>query len=147
MRRYLIMSESDKKKLAIVVQGGTLDKLYCAFILSSTAIAMDVEAHLYFTFWGLNMLVKGAMEKASLPATYKHLEPQMRKSLEKMKYPTPYEMLKRMKQSGLLRIYACSPTMEMFGIKGEDLVPEVDEIAGAATFLEVAAQSDVTLFI
>ncbi len=68
------MGENQRKKLALVVQGGTLDKLYCAFILASTAVAIDMEAHLYFTFWGLNMLVKGAMDEAGLPATYKHLE-------------------------------------------------------------------------
>ncbi|MFQ6068260.1 MAG: DsrE/DsrF/DrsH-like family protein [Candidatus Bathyarchaeia archaeon] len=141
------MNKSDRKKLAIVVQGGTLDKLYCAFILSSTAVSMDMEAHLYFTFWGLNVLVKGAMEKAGLPVTYKHLEKQMKMNLERMNYPTPYEMLKRLKQSGLFKIYACSPSMEMFGVKKEDLIPEVDEIAGAATFLEVAAEADITLFI
>jgi len=141
------LSERGKRKLAIVVQGGTLDKLYCTFILASTATAMDMEAHLYFTFWGLNALVKGAMEKAGLPATYKHLEEQMKRNLERMKYPTPYEMLQRLKQSGMLKIYACSPSMEMFGIKKEDLIPEVDEIAGAATFLEVAAEADITLFI
>jgi len=141
------LSERGKRKLAIVVQGGTLDKLYCTFILASTATAMDMKAHLYFTFWGLNALVKGAMEKAGLPATYKHLEEQMKRNLERMKYPTPYEMLQRLKQSGMLKIYACSPSMEMFGIKKEDLIPEVDEIAGAATFLEVAAEADITLFI
>lgn len=141
------MGESDKKKLAIAVQGGTIDKLYSAFILASTAVAMDMEAHLYFTFWGLQMLVKGAMEKASLPATYKHMEETMRKNLEKMKYPTPYEMLKRLKQSNLFKIYACSPTMEMFGIKREDIIPEVEEIVGAATFLEIATKADITLFI
>jgi peroxiredoxin family protein len=37
--------------------------------------------------------------------------------------------------------------MEMFGIKKEDLIPEVDKIIGAATFLEIASQADVTLFI
>jgi len=141
------MGENDRKKLAIVVQSGTLDKLYCAFILTSTAVAMDMEAHLYFTFWGLNVLVKGTMEKAGLPVTYKHLEEQMRKNLERMKYPTPYDMLKRLKQSGMLKIYACSPSMEMFEVKREDLIPEVDEVAGAAAFLEVAAKADVTLFI
>jgi peroxiredoxin family protein len=141
------VSKQRRKKLAIVVEGGTLDKLYCTFILASTAASMDMEVHLYFTFWGLSMLVKGTMEKAGLPATYKHLEDQMRKNLARMKYPTPYEMLKRLKQSGLLKIYACSPTMRMFDIKKENLIPEVDEIAGAATFLEVAADADVSLFI
>jgi len=136
-----------KKKLAMIIESGTLDRLYCAFILASTAVAMDMEAHLYFTFFGLNMLRKGAMEKAGLPATYKNLEEDLKKKLMAMKYPTPYEMLKRLNASGLMKIYACSPTMEMFGIKKEDLIPEVSEIAGAATFLEVASKADITLFI
>ncbi len=137
----------ERKKLALVVHSGTLDKLFCAFILGSTATAMDMEAHLYFTFWGLNMLVKGALEKAGLPATYKHMEEQLKKKLKEMKYPTPYDMLKRMKATGLLKIYACSPTMEMFGVKKEDLIPEVDQIAGAATFLDLASTADITLLI
>ncbi|UCE96493.1 MAG: DsrE/DsrF/DrsH-like family protein [Candidatus Bathyarchaeota archaeon] len=142
-----VKSENERKKLAVVVQGGTIDKLYCAFILASTAVATDMEAHLYFTFWGLQMLVKGAMENAGLPATYKHLEETMRKNLKAMNYPTPYEMLKRLKQSSLFKMYACSPTMKMFGVKQEDLIPEVEEIVGAATFLDIASNADVTLFI
>ena len=141
------MGENRKRKLALVVQGGTLDKLYCAFILAKTAITMDMEVHMYFTFWGLNTLVKGAMEKLGLPATYKHLEPQMRQNLARMKYPTPYQMLQQLKQSEHFKIYACSPSMVMFGIAKEDLIPEVEEIVGAATFLDIAADSDVSLFI
>jgi len=137
----------EKKKLAIIVHSGTLDRLYCAFILGSTATAMDMETHLYFTFWGLNILVKGGLEKAGLPATYKHMEEQMKQRLGEMKYPTLYEMLKRMKASGLLKIYACSPTLKMFGIKKEDLIPEVDEIAGAAAFLDIASDADITLLV
>ena len=81
---------SKTRKLALVVQSGTIDKLYCAFILSSTSVAMGWETHLYFTFWGLQRLVKGALEKAALPGDYKHLEETMRKNLERMKYPSPY---------------------------------------------------------
>lgn len=138
---------TETKKLALVVQSGTIDKLYCAFILASTAVSMNWEAHLYFTFWGLSSLTKGAMEKATLPGDYKHLEETMKKNLEKMNYPTPYQMLKRLKQSDLFKIYACTPTMQMFGIKKEDLIPEVDSIVGAATFLNIAADADVNLFI
>jgi len=141
------LAEKKRKKLAIVVESGTLDKLYCAFILASTAVSIDMEAHLYFTFWGLTMLVKGAMDKAGLPTEYKHLEGQLAQKLKQMRYPTPYEMMKRLKPTKLLHIYACSPSMEMFGIKREDFIPEVDQIAGAATFLEIASGADVTLFI
>ena len=138
---------SEPKKLAIIVHSGTIDQLLCAFILGSTATTMDWDVHLYFTFWGLTMLKKGAMEKAGLPATYKHLEEELSTKLKEMNYPTPYEMLKRMKASGKLTLYACTPTMEMFGITKEDLIPEVDSLAGAATFLDVAADADITLKI
>jgi len=138
---------SQTKKIALVVQSGTIDKLYCAFILASTSVAMGWEAHLYFTFWGLQNLVKGVMEKATLPGDYRNLEETMRKNLERMKYPSPYEMLKRLKQSGQCKIYACTPTMKMFGVKKGDLVPEIDNLVGAATFLNIAADADVNLFI
>lgn len=137
----------ERKKLAIIVHSGTLDRIYCAFILGSTATSMGMETHLYFTFWGLNALKKGGLEKAGLPATYKNMEEHMQEKLREMKYPTPYELLKRMKASGLLKIYACSPTMNMFNIKREDLIPEVDEIAGAAAFLDIASNADTTLLI
>jgi peroxiredoxin family protein len=136
-----------RKKLALIIHSGTLDKIYCAFILGSTAASMDMEVHLYFTFWGLNALVKGGLEKAGLPSDYKQMEEPMKEALKRMKYPTPYEMLKRMKASGLLTIYACTPTMEMFGIKKESLIPEVDKLAGASTFLDVASDADITLLV
>jgi peroxiredoxin family protein len=138
---------SEKKKLALIVHSGTLDKLYCAFILGSTATTMGWEVHLYFTFWGLTAIVKGAMEKAGLPGDYKQMENQMRERLKQMNYPTPYELLKRMKESGLVKIYACTPTMQMFNIKKEELIPEVDQMAGASTFLDVAADADITLLV
>lgn len=135
------------KKIAIIVHSGTIDQILCAFILGSTAVSMDWEAHMYFTFWGLKMLKKGEMDKAGLSSTYKHMEEQMKVSMKEMNYPTPYEMLKRMKASGKLTIYACTPTMKMFNISKEDLIPEVDNLAGAATFLDVAAEADITLKI
>lgn len=135
------------KKLALIVHGGTLDKLLSAFILASTAATLDFEVYLYFTFWGLMMLKKGEMEKAGLPATYKHMEEQLREKLKAMNYPTPYEMLRRLKASGRMTLYACTPTMEMFGITREDLIPEVDKLAGAATFLDIAADADITLLV
>ena len=62
----------------------TIDRLLCAFTLGSTAAAMDIETHLYFTFWGLNMLKKGALEKAGLPATYKQYEEMLKTKLKEI---------------------------------------------------------------
>jgi peroxiredoxin family protein len=90
------------------------------------------------------MLKKGEMDKAGFPATYKHMEEQMMTKMKEMNYPTPYEMLKRMKASGKMKLYACTPTMEMFNIYREDLIPEIDTLAGAAISLDVAADADMT---
>jgi peroxiredoxin family protein len=138
---------SEKKKLALIVHSGTIDKLYCAFILGSTAAAMDMEVHLYFTFWGLNMLKKGALEQAGLPSTYKQYEDMLKTKLKEMNYPTLYDLIKRMKATGNVTIYACSPTMEMFGVTKDTLIPEVDQIAGATVFLDIAADADTSLLI
>lgn len=137
----------EKKKMVIIVHSGTIDKLLCAFTLGSAAAAMDIETHLYFTFWGLTMLKKGAMDQAGLPATYKQYEPMLKTKLKEMNYPTAYEMLKRMKATGNVKVYACSPTMEMFGVTKEMLIPEVDQIAGAAAFLDIAADADISLLV
>jgi peroxiredoxin family protein len=138
---------AETRKLAIIIHSGTLDQILCAFILGSTAVSMDTEVHLYFTFWGLNALKKGGLDNLGLSTTYADLEKNLKAKLEEMKYPTPYEMLKRMKASGKVTLYACTPTMEMFNVKREDLIPEVDSLAGAATFLDIAADADITLKI
>ena len=137
----------ETRKLAIIVHSGTLDQLLCAFILGSTSVSMDTEVHLYFTFWGLNAIKKGGLENLGLSSTYADLEEDLKAKLKEMNYPTPYEMLKRMKASGKVTLYACTPTMEMFNVKREDLIPEVDSLAGAATFLDIAADADISLKI
>jgi len=138
---------TEKKKLVLIVHSGTIDKLYCAFILGSTSAAMDMEVHLYFTFWGLTMLKKGALEQAGLPDTYKQYEEMLKTKLKEMKYPTLYDLLKRMKATGNVTIYACSSTLEMFGVTKDTLIPEVDHIAGATAFLDIAADADISLLV
>ena len=143
-----MMSEEKKpKKMAIIVHSGSLDKLYPVFMLSSTGAAMDVEIHLFFTFWGLMALKKGGLESAGLPGFMTMDTGMMKGKIKDAKVPPLTEMLKMCRQMGNVKIYACSTSMEIMGVKKEDLIPEVDEIVGAATFLAIALDSDVQLFI
>jgi peroxiredoxin family protein len=142
-----LMSEVKPKKMAIIVHSGSLDKLYPVFMLSSTGAAMDVETHLFFTFWGLMALKKGGLEKAGLPGLMTIATGMMKGKIKDAKVPTLIELLKMCRQMGNVKIYACSTTMEIMGVKKEDLIPEVDDIVGAATFLGIALDSDVQLFI
>jgi peroxiredoxin family protein len=141
------MSEVKPKKMAIIVHSGSLDKLYPVFMLSSTGAAMDVETHLFFTFWGLMALKKGGLESAGLPGLMTVGTGMMKGKIKDAKIPTLTGLLAMCRKMGNVKIYACSTTMEIMGVKKEDLIPEVDDIVGAATFLNIALDSDVQLFI
>ncbi|MEM2122846.1 MAG: DsrE/DsrF/DrsH-like family protein [Candidatus Bathyarchaeia archaeon] len=133
-------------KLSIIISSDKLDKLYPAAILASTAAAMDWEAELFFTFWGLFALKKG-YEPKNVSGDYSQYEEAILGSVESGSLPSLRGLLDKVKETGKVRIYACSTTLNTFGMKREDLEEFVDEIVGAATFLPKAKDSDITLFI
>lgn len=136
-----------RKKMAIIVHSSTLDKLYPVFMLSSTGGAMDAEVHLFFTFWGLDAIKKGGLESAKLPGIMSVGTGMMRGKIKKVGIPTLPKLLEMCRMTDNVKIYACSTTMALMDVKKEDLIPEVDEIVGAGTFLDIAMDSDVQLFI
>lgn len=138
---------SKKMKHAYVVHSGTLDKLYPVFMLASTGGAMDAEVHLFFTFWGLDAVKKGGLEKAKLPGIMSLGTGMMRGKIKKVGIPSLPELMKMCRDTGNVKIYACSTTMAMMDVKKEELIDEVDEIVGAATFLDLAMDADVQMFI
>ena len=139
---------SDKvSKHAYVVHSGSLDKLYPVFMLASTGGAMDAEVQLFFTFWGINAIKKGGLEKAGLPGIMTVGTGMMKGKIKNVGIPSLTELLQMCRETENVKIYACSTTMELMDVKKEDLIPEVDEIVGAATFLDIAMDADVQMFI
>lgn len=133
-------------KLSIIISSDKLDKLYPAAILASTATAMDWEAELFFTFWGLFALKKG-YEPRNVSEDYSQHEDAILGSVDSGKLPRWRDLINNARKTGKLKIYACSTTLNTFEIKKEDLEEFVDGIIGAATFLPKAKDSDITLFI
>ncbi len=130
-----------KNSLVIVVSKGGADMAYPSLILATTARAMGMESHLYFTFWGMGLLTANGREK-SMEA----FPPEMREKMAKT-FPTVSQFMKQAKDAGV-HIHACSPTMQMFGLTKENLVSEAEDIIGASTFLELARRPDaLALFI
>jgi peroxiredoxin family protein len=138
---------AEKRKIAIIVHSDSMDKLYPVFMISSAGASMDVEANLFFTFWGMNMLKKGGFESAKLPAPMSEGTEMMKNKMKKIGVPSLVELLQMCRETGNVKIYACSTTMEIMDVKREDLIPEVDDILGATAFLDIAMDSDVQLFI
>lgn len=135
-------------KLAIIAWSGTVDKLYPVAILSSAAASAGWEVDVFFTFWGLNAIRKDALDKPlKVSADFAEYAPAVENAIKQMNYPPWHELLRQAKALGNVKVYACSTTMEMFGIKDKsELADFVDEVVGAATFLE-RARGAVTLFI
>lgn len=133
-------------KLSIIVSSEKLDKLFPAVTLATTAAAMGWESEIFFTFWGLLALKRG-YEPKEVSSDYKGYEDELRGAVSSGAMPSWREILEQGRKTGRLKIYACSTTMSLLGIKAEDLVEYVDEIVGAVTFLSRAKDSDINLFI
>ena len=136
---------------------------YPPLMLATTAAAMGMEVHLYFTFWGMNMITKKTVDSLKIspvgnpalpmpnilgmiPGMSTMVTSMMQKKMQKMKMPTIREMIATAKEGGV-KFHACSPSMNMMGLKKEDLIPEVDDIIGATTYLDLASEDAITLFV
>ncbi len=152
-----------RNRLVIICSKGSLDMAYPPMMLATTAAAMGMDVHLYFTFWGMNMITKKTIDSLKispvgnpalpmpnilgmLPGMSGMVTSMMRKKMEKMKMPSIRNMIATAKESGV-KFHACSPSMNMMGLTKEDLIPEVDDIIGATTYLDLASEDAITLFI
>jgi len=137
------------EKITIIVHSGDMDKVYSALIIGNGALAMGMEASLFFTFWGLQRLKKGGLEKGPL-------------SKMNMLGLGKWMVKRKMKQAGVAslerllqdfkelggKILACDMTMEIMGIKKEDLREElISDYCAVGTYLAEARESKITLFI
>lgn len=149
-------------KLCIILSKGTLDMVYPAFMLAQTAAAMGQEVHVFLTFWGLGAMTRehiGKLRVASvgnpglpmpnivgmLPGMTAMATTMMKRRIEKAHMAPIPDMVRDAAAMGV-QIHACSTTMEVMGIAREDLVPEIMDVVGAASFLEMA-EGGQTLFI
>jgi peroxiredoxin family protein len=156
------MPEETAKRLAIIAAHGTMDAAYPPFILATAWAAMDMEVAIFFTFYGLTILKKGAVDKLRVPPIANPAMPipipniigmlpgmtamatmMMNKWMAKAKVAKLSELLGLSKELGV-RLIACQMTMDVMGIKKDDLIDGL-EYGGAATFLEFAGHSAITL--
>jgi peroxiredoxin family protein len=145
------MTEQEKQaeRTTIILHSGDMDKVYSALIVGNGALAMGMEVYIYFTFWGLERLRKGGLEKGSLSKM--HMlglgKWMIRRRMKKANVRSLRGMLEDFKELGG-HIMACDMTMEIMGIQPEDLEQEfIDEYCGVGTYVQAARDSKVTLFI
>jgi len=159
----------DPNTMSIIVTKGSLDWAYPPFILSTTAAAMGLNVTMFFTFYGLTLLMKDLNLQVSslgnpamkMPMMGMHVgmpniisalpgvdfaASKMMKNLMKKKGIAPIQELRELAVEADVRLIGCQMTMDMFEYGQEDMIDGV-EIGGAATYIEVATKSHINLFI
>jgi peroxiredoxin family protein len=143
------MAENEKNKVTIIAHSGEMDKIYSALIVANGALAMGMEASIYFTFWGLQRLKKGGLNKGPLSKMHMFgLGKWMVKRKMKAAHAASLErMLSDFTELGG-KILACDMTMEIMGIKQKDLREDlISDYCAVGTYVSEARDSAITLFI
>ncbi len=164
------MTEEQKKsnRMATICWSSDLDRVWPVLILGTTAAASGLEVDIFFTFWGLRVLQKNSirmtgknfMQKAESlvdrggtdnlklgKINFGGMGTKMIKMLaEEHKVASPTELLEMALDLGV-RLHPCQMTMELYGFTKDDFIDGLEPPIGAASFINMALESDITMFI
>ncbi len=165
---FVASGDPKGKDKTIIVFSGSFDKVMAAFIIALGAVAMGDKVHMFFTFWGLSTLRKDfkvPVKKSFMDKMFTGMIPRGTKGMTlsqmNMMGMAPKMMRKVMKDKGItslealvkeaaanpdIELTACQMTMDVMGLKQEELIEGV-HIGGVASMLNDADKSQFTLFI
>ncbi|WP_379969377.1 CoA-disulfide reductase [Ectobacillus sp. sgz5001026] len=156
-----------KNGTTMVVFSGDYDKAMASFIIANGAAAMGKNVTMFFTFWGLNILRKEnspKVEKSIIEKMFGIMMPKginklplskmnmggigtkMMKNVIKQKNVESLQSLIQMAQASGVKLIACTMSMDVMGIKKEELMDNI-EYAGVATYLSETEDANHNLFI
>jgi peroxiredoxin family protein len=147
------------EKVCIVVSKGSLEGVYPALIMANGARMEGIEAELFFTFFGMDVIRTSRSAKlkvatvgnpgmhmptllGALPGMSWIATRMMSRQMEKLDIPPVPEFLEMISDSGG-RVWACKASVDMFGLTMDDFVPQVDDIITVGEFFERAAGAEI----
>jgi peroxiredoxin family protein len=157
------------RKLCIICSKGTLDMAYPGLILANGALENGIEVHLFFTFWGLDMINKKTMKKLTITNTgntslrfpgsslsmpqFMGIVPgmtafsswMMRRQIDGIEVPPLPEMMQHVADAGG-HLWACKMSADMMKLEMDDLFDEVEAIINVDDFMQLSEDAQV-LFI
>ena len=145
--------------VSLILSKGSLDMAYPGLIMANGARMTGIEANLFFTFWGLDIITEKKLDHLHTPTVGNPSMPIptmlgglpgmealtskfMKKRMEELDIPPVREMLEILDDAGA-KLYGCRMAMDMFGLTEEDLVPQVSGILTVMDFWDMAAGSQV----
>ena len=147
------------ERVSIIVSRGSLEGVYPGLIMANGARMEGIEASLFFTFFGLDAIIKKRMNGlkvatvgnpamhmptllGALPGMSAFATGMMKKEIEKLDIPPVPEFMTMIHDAGCA-LYACKATVEMFHLKRADFCDEVDGIISVGQFYEKSAGAQI----
>ncbi len=148
-----------KRRVAIIVSKGGLDEVYPALILANAARMSDIEAVLFFTFYGLDAITETKVDHlhvnmvgnptspmptmvAGLPGMERLAAKMMMSRMEELDLPGPREMIELIHDSGA-ELYGCELAMNMMNVSPEELLPQVADVITAGDFYDLSEGAQI----
>jgi peroxiredoxin family protein len=147
------------QKVSIICSKGSLDMAYPGLILANAARMSGIEATLFFTFWGLDIITEKKADRlkvspvgnpsmgmptmlGGLPGMHWMATTMMKRQIDKLDIPPVRELLETLDDAGA-ELYACRLAADMMGLKQDDLVPQVKAIISALDFFEKSQGANI----
>lgn len=133
------------KGLAIILLSGQAEYLIPVAALAQTAANFGLPVKIFVSGFAVPYFTKNKPEPR-FSKGFEDLAQKMMEGIKRMNMPSWYDILKEAKETGDVKIYVCSLTAEALGVKKENLDPIVDDVVGAAFFLQATEGYQVLTF-
>lgn len=153
------MAEEKIKKISIIISKGSLEGVYPGLIMANGARMEGIETHVFFTFFGLEAIMKKRLKKLKvatvgnpamhipsligiLPGMSAFATWKMKQEMEKLDIPPVDEFIEMISDAGG-HLYACKATVDMFHLTMDDFVDEVEKVLTVGEFYQIAAGGQI----
>ncbi len=147
------------KKVSIICSKGSLDMAYPGLILANAARMSGIDAVLFFTFWGLDVITEKKIDHlqispvgnpsmgmptflGGLPGMQAMATKMMKKTIDQLDIPPVREMIETLDDAGA-EIYACRLAADMMKLEKKDFVPQVKDIISAMDFFDLSKGANI----
>lgn len=151
--------DDSERKICFICSKGSLDMAYPALIMANGALGEGIETHIFFTFWGMDMITKKTMHDLKFtilgnPATHMpqglgglpgmtHMATRMmKKQIAGLDVPEVPEFLQLLTDMGA-QLWACQMSVDMMDLEKDDLFDGVIDIINVSTFMEISEGAQI----
>ena len=151
--------EDTDRKICLICSKGTLDMAYPGLVLANGALQEGIETHVFFTFWGLDMITKKKMDHlkatpvgntsmpmpqaiAPLPGMTAMATHMLKKEIHDLGIPDVPEFLQQIADAGG-QLWACKMSADMMDLEQDDLFDEVVDIIDVSEFMDLSEGAQV----